>query len=637
VATPTDASVKAVVGASAAVGVVFKSSSGSVSNVQVSNLSQLPAGWSANSGAFACPSATSSNGCMLNLKYQPMAISSGNLPLSYAYTDNVGVAQTGSVTIQYAATTNNNAVASVSTTGQIQVMAGSGTQSVAVTFTTDDGNPATSLQVTSGLSSLPAGWTSASGGAFSCASFATGNGCALGLTYAPQVTGVGTLAIGFSYVDNAGATKTGNANIQYLASGDNNVVASTSPSGQIVGAVDSGTQAVTVTFVTDNTQSATNFQVTTDLTTLPDGWSGSASGLSCASVSTGSSCSMQLSYAPTGPVSGSLSVAYSFTSNTGTLKTPTMTIPYASTPGHVYIADFGQPRATPASPGVQVLACQANASSGALSNCQVAWTVTDPRSVTFHGGYAYVTSYTSNTDPSNPGGNTLYVCPVLSSGLFGSCTSTGFTQGVSYPTDVEFYGNFMYIAQNSGSLIQSCAIDSNGLPISCATNTAGGSFDTPTTIRFIGNTAFVADQWWSENINGVVTRYGAIIVCSADPTSGALSGCAQSTQFTSPNPVSLDVVGGTLFIGSDFGTWSCQASTSGLGACTQTNPQIGSLPTAGTTTSDYGIATINGFFYVGDHANNQVWICPAATGGMIGSNCTASGITLNSPTAITLF
>ena len=69
--------------------------------------------------------------------------------------------------IAYAATTNDNVVGTASPAGQVNAIVGSGTQPVTVAFSTDDGRAATALQLTSDLSALPAGWSSAAG-SFGC-------------------------------------------------------------------------------------------------------------------------------------------------------------------------------------------------------------------------------------------------------------------------------------------------------------------------------------------------------------------------------------------------------------------------------------------------------------------------------------
>ena len=173
-----------------------------------SDLSALPPGWSSAAKSFACASVSIGNGCQLHLTYAPTALTKGTLSLDYAYTDAASTPKTGSLNVAYAATTNDNAVATPTPTGQINAVAPSGTQAVSVTFTTDDGRPATALQLTGGLSTLPAGWSSPAT-SFSCSGFSSGSGCQLPLTYAPAVTGSGTLALNYTYISNAGRTEVG--------------------------------------------------------------------------------------------------------------------------------------------------------------------------------------------------------------------------------------------------------------------------------------------------------------------------------------------------------------------------------------------------------------------------------------------
>jgi hypothetical protein len=133
----------------------------------------------------------------------------------YGYNDNSGNAKTGSVSIAYVATTHNNLVATLSPSGSISAVVNSGSVPVTLTFTTDDGNPATAITITSGLSTLPAGWYGPP--TFSCSSASTGTGCQLALTYAPNVNGSGTVALGYGYEDDSGTAKTGTANITYAS------------------------------------------------------------------------------------------------------------------------------------------------------------------------------------------------------------------------------------------------------------------------------------------------------------------------------------------------------------------------------------------------------------------------------------
>ena len=121
--------------------------------------------------------------------------------------------KSGSVDIAYRATTDDNVVGTPSQNPAAVYTGGS--INVTVTFATDDGNLASSLLVTSGLSTLPAGWSGAS--SFMCASVSTGNGCQLNLTYAPTALASGTLSLTYSYIDNSGTPKTGTVNIPYAA------------------------------------------------------------------------------------------------------------------------------------------------------------------------------------------------------------------------------------------------------------------------------------------------------------------------------------------------------------------------------------------------------------------------------------
>jgi len=66
------------------------------------------------------------------------------------------------------------------------------------------------------LNSLPSGWSS-SVQSFACANVSTGNGCQLSLTYAPSADASSTLALHYSYTDNAATAKTGTVNIPYVA------------------------------------------------------------------------------------------------------------------------------------------------------------------------------------------------------------------------------------------------------------------------------------------------------------------------------------------------------------------------------------------------------------------------------------
>ena len=299
-----------------------------------SNLAALPAGWSSGSRSFSCAGVSTGNGCQLHLTYTPAALTSGTLILDYAYTDGGGVPQTGSLNLNYAATTNDNAIATAAPTGQINAVAPSGSVPVSVTFTTDDAREATALQLTSSLSALPAGWSSTAS-SFSCSGFSSGTGCQLVLTYAPTLAGSGTLILSYAYLNNAGQSKSGSVNITYLATANDNVVGTAVPAMPAVSISGSGmpaTAPVTVTFATDDGNPASGLAITSDLTALPAGWSSASTSFTCATVSAGTVCQLGLLYAPTLAASGTLSLNYSYNDNSGTPKSGSVSIPYTATP-----------------------------------------------------------------------------------------------------------------------------------------------------------------------------------------------------------------------------------------------------------------------------------------------------------------
>jgi hypothetical protein len=294
------------------------------------NLAALPAGWVSASPSFSCAFVSSGSGCQLVLTYAPTAAARGTLALDYSYTDDSGAARTGTVNIPYSNTSADIVVATASPSGQINAAEKSGTQAVAVTFTTDDGKAAANLAIISGLTTLPAGWRSASS-AFSCASVSTGNGCQLGLTYAPSALGSGTLTLGYAYTDDTGTAQTGTFNLAYAATTNDNVVATPSPSGQINAVVAEGSQTVSVVFTTDDGRLATALQLTSNLAALPSGWSSTASSFACTSLSSGSGCALSLTYNPAAAGAGTLTLNYSYQNNAGQMRTGSLNIPYRAT------------------------------------------------------------------------------------------------------------------------------------------------------------------------------------------------------------------------------------------------------------------------------------------------------------------
>jgi hypothetical protein len=320
-------------GASETVSVSFTTSDGlPISGFAVSgSLGTLPTGWSGPS-SFTCAAVGPGSGCTLILTYAPAAVDSGTLTLDCVYVDNAGLPRTPGpcATLTYAATGPDNVAAYVSPAGEIDAMAGASKQTVLVNFTTDDGNAATGFAITTNLSALPSGWSSANA-SFACAIVSTGSGCQLPLDFAPAAAAAGTLSLNYSYLDNSGATRSGALNIPYAAITHDTVVASASPSGQITAVETSGSQTVSVTFMTDDGNAASALNLTSALTALPPGWSSSATMFTCGTISTGNGCQLQLTYAPTTLSSGVLTLSYAYFDAGGTPNAGLVNIPYAAT------------------------------------------------------------------------------------------------------------------------------------------------------------------------------------------------------------------------------------------------------------------------------------------------------------------
>ena len=546
-----------------------------------SNLTALPAGWSSASKTLSCGSVSTGNGCQLHLTYAPAALTSGTLILNYAYTDAAGTAATGSLNVVYAATSNDNAVATASPTGQINAVVGSGAQPVSVTFTTDDGRPATALQLTGGLSTLPAGWTSSSP-TFSCGGFSTGTACQLSLTYAPSAAGNGMLALSYSYSNNAGEPKTGSVSIAYRATTNDNVLWAATPASLAV--FTGSTTPVTVIFTTDDGNPASGFSITSALGALPAGWSSTSSSFACATVSTGTACQLSLTYAPTASTPtgvGPLSLTYGYNDNSGTAKTGTVSIAYAATVPHLYVAQ---------SSGTLDY-CSLNL-DGSLSSCAVTGNgFSGPTGIAFYGSsFAYVTDVLNNA---------VYVCNVMNDGSLSGCLSTG--TSFQYPWQLAVNGNTLYATDASvPGEVTSCTIGVDGTLSSC--------------IQSVGSASASAGIAVNSSYAYVGVGAGAVDVCTVG-VSGALTGCMVATDPTFAGLDGISLANGYLYVANQTGgTVSvCPANVDGsLAPCA-----VSSLPSGVAPSS----VAINGAqAYVDDNANGNIYLCTVAAGGAL-QNC----------------
>ncbi len=561
VATPSPiGQINAATGAgSQSVSVTFTTDDGKLATdlSVTSSLGSLPAGWSSSVSSFACAIVTTGSGCELPLTYAPKTGGSGTLTLNYSYIDGTGASRSGAVNIPYATTSSGNIVASAAPMGQINGALKSGGQAVAITFDTDDGKTATNLSLSGSSTVLPAGW-SGNLSAFSCASVSTGNGCQLRLNYAPTALGTGTLTVGYNYTDAAGAAQTGSVNLAYAATTNDNVVGTVSPSGQVVAVAGMAAQPVVVTFTSDDARTATGLQLTTNLATLPAGWSSTASSFACSGVTSGTGCQLSLSYAPAGYGSGTLHLAYSYINNAGETKTGTVAIPYRATTNDTVVGTatptavsvitgttatvnitFATNDTYPASAlsvtsGLNPLPAGWSAASpsftctsvsnGTVCQLPLTYAPTTADSGTLTLGYSYTNdagvpgtgsvsvAYTA-TQPYLYVTNTLVTsmsaCPIYAGTTLQACTTTGTGIG----NDVALAGNYAYVTDPGNvNAVVKCSFATAGILNNCSPT--GPTFNTLTAIA----TAPTAPFAYVDQSNG-------ISICAISPVDGSLSGC----------------------------------------------------------------------------------------------------------------
>lgn len=534
-----------------------------------SDLTKLPAGWTAASSGFSCGSVSTGNGCQLHLVYAPTALASGTLTLGYAYTDGAGNSQTGVATLAYAATTNDNVVGTPSPLGQINAVisdgtqTGNGTQAVAITFTTDDGRPATALQLTSSLSTLPAGWSSTVT-SFSCPALDADTVCKLPLSYAPSVAGNGTLMLTYTYENNANEAKTGTVSIPYRATTNDNVVGT--PNVSSLPALRTGASATaTVTFTTDDGNPASMLAVTTGLNPLPAGWSAPSNAFTCATVSAGSACTLTLTYAPTiASTATMLTLGYSYLNDAGNTGTGSVSIAYSAFTPYLYVADATSTTlsACPLSISDAVLACNTAANS-----------FNAPSSIALYSNFAYV---------ANTQGNTLSVCSLGAGGLLSNCAATAATVVAPTAIAINPAAPFIYAQQSNVAptdRIQVCAITpANGMLTGCTTTAAAFAPLDGIALSADGTHAYSVQTIVNTLIPADSTDF--IEVCTVSAMDGTLGACAPSIASTPLALAALAVHNNNLYVSTTSGAlYVCPIGAAGAIAGCQTTA-VGSNATA---------------------------------------------------------
>jgi hypothetical protein len=502
--------------------------------------------------------------------------------------------------VNYAGTTNNNVLGTVSPAGQIVATIAQGSQKAIINFTTDDGNSASAFTLTTALSTLPAGWAS-SASSLTCGSVSTGSGCQLPLTYTPTAPASGTLSLAYSYTDNSGDAKTGTVAARYAATANDNIVGTVAPTGQIGGPIGNAAQAVAVIFTTDDGFIATDLSVTSDLSSLPLGWSASANSLTCASISTGAGCRLNLSFIPTATATGTLTLGYAYNNNAGTAKTGTANIAYQST-SHNSVLGTPNPAGT-----VRVKV-------GANKQIQLIFTTNDGNTATHFKVTSDLTAL-----PAGWSGTNGFACDTVNGG-------TGCSLPLSYAPVTNATGtltlNFSYTDSAFTAQTGSANVQYSNPHLYSFEYTNGTAF---CTINLDGTTASC-----TATATGVSTQYGSasfgaayaylpaydaneVFVCTFDPD-GSLSNCTNSGP-TLTEVQSVVTNGDYLFVAAPPGVSSCAIGALGLlSNCTAP----GSIPEA------YGLALSGSNLYVTTFGYSASWLCKIAADGSV-NNCAVTG------------
>lgn len=533
---------------------------------------------------------------------------------------------------------------------------------VTVAFGVPNGGSATALTVTTGLASLPSGWSVASP-SFSCASVNAQNPCDLTLTYDPGTAGAsGTLTLGFTYVDSQGKQQQGSVGIAYSSAAANSVTTSVAPTGPVQG-VAGLTSTVTVTFESGDGTAASNLALVTDPGSLPSGWSLQGAALPCATVTGAGSCQLQLAYAPTAAAaSGTLTLEFSYTDDSGAARTGSVAIAYSAVlPASVTAA------ATPVSANTTFIGSTAavsvtfSATGGVATNLQI--TSTMPTGWTLAGGtlpcaqvgggntcqatlnFAPVAAISTSTlvlqyaytdnfgEPrtgqlnipysavphiayiTNSGSNTVTQCTLGVTGALGNCTQVSLPT-IDDPAGISIDGSRAYIAE-SPTGITVCNIGSSGLSgcISAATDNLE-----PVWVAFDGDTAFISNQG------------GQTVETCNIAAEGTFSGCATVAAATPllSVPTGLTLQGSTLYIAN--------ATSPDITLCGVTAGVISACVNDGISTEATKVVFAGTSAYLTTPALNSVQQCSVGNGGTL-SACTDSGAgaSFDTPFGITLF
>jgi hypothetical protein len=363
-----------------------------------------------------------------------------------------------------------------------------------------------------------------------------------------------------------------------IATSDNQVLAATTPAGELAVPLDHA-GSVTVTFATDDGASASDLTVTTDLTALPAGWSSASPAHQCDSVTAGVACQLSLSFAPTNSGSGTLSIDFSYTNNSGTTKTGSVDIPYVTVGAKLYAGQYGELQYCPIR------------GDGTLSNCQSTGGIATATGVALNGDFAYIADNAQHD---------VAVCPVATDGSLSNCAYTG--NGFLYgPYVIATQGNHFYVTSSIGfNYIKHCTIESDGRLTGCF---EAAFFELMDGMALSNGHAYLTQSY-----------FDLLFVCD-QMTDGRLDNCVE-TGAGFDGPASMAIADGRMFVsntqGDNVSTCDIDGTTGALSNCF-TSP-VGDGP--------MGIAIHEQHAYVST-SQGQIYVCDLVDTGAL-TNCAVS-------------
>jgi len=343
------------------------------------------------------------------------------------------------------------------------------------------------------------------------------------------------------------------------------------------------------------------------LSSLPAGWSAGAT-FTCAQVSTGTTCQLPLTFAPTAAASGTLVLAYAYNDNAGTAKTGTINVPYIAQSKHLYVADQAAGTIDECSIGANGMLTSCTAAAAGLS---------DPFGISFYGsGSVYLTA-ASEVD----------FCSVNVDGSLANCSSVqGGYNGIAGFLIVN--GSYLYVANiNSFGGPQYCSIQPDGSLGGCPSSNGAASNNQATGVAFYGQYAYVSTVG-DQNQPG-------IRLCELQ-IDGSLTNCADagSGLQAASNVVTDDK--GNIYAAAGGTISHCTVGIAGaLGGC---QALLGiSIPQGDLLYYNGGFALYGGYAYIAydDYNPNSgndtegIAVCSVASDGSF-SSCTDSGQTFSS-------